>query len=57
MTTERCAYCGSHVPDSVGERVGIVRFCGRSHLIDWYSLPSHDRRHARQRVQVERRAL
>lgn len=56
MTTEFCAYCGKHVPGAAGERVGIVRFCGRSHVIDWFSLPAHDRRHARRRVPIERRA-
>ena len=56
MTTELCAYCGTHVPAHVGERVGVVRFCGRSHVIDWFSLPQHDRRHARRPIDVERRA-
>ena len=52
-----CAYCGDYVPDTRGERVGPVRFCGRLHVIEWYSLPQHDRRHARHaRVEVERRS-
>lgn len=55
MTTERCAYCGTHVPDSVGERVGIIRFCGRGHIVEWFSLPQHDRRTRRTRVEIDRR--
>ena len=51
-----CAWCGAPVPDGVGERVGPVRFCGRLHIAEWYSVPLHDRRHARARVVVERRA-
>ncbi len=54
MTTA-CAWCGAPVPDGVGERVGAVRFCGRLHIAEWYSVPLHDRRHARARVEVERR--
>jgi hypothetical protein len=53
--TEGCAYCGAHVPATVGERIGVVRFCGRSHVVEWFSLPQHDRRHSRQRPVVERR--
>ena len=56
MTTESCAYCGRPLPATVGERIGVVRFCGRGHVIEWFSLPQHDRRQSRQRVVVERRA-
>ena len=55
MRETACAYCGAPVPDGVGERVGAVRFCGRLHVAEWYSLPVHDRRHARVYAPVERR--
>jgi hypothetical protein len=51
-----CAYCGDYVPDTRGERVGAVRFCGRTHVIEWYSLPQHDRRQSRSFVFVDRRS-
>ena len=56
MTREACAYCGRPVPNLTGERVGVVRFCGRGHVVEWYSLPRHDRRQQSRPVAWERRA-
>ena len=56
MTREACAYCGRPVVATVGERIGVVRYCGRACVTSWFSLPRHDRRHAAQSVKVERRA-
>ena len=56
MTRESCAYCGRPVVAGAGERIGVVRFCGRGHVASWFSLPKHDRRITRMAVDVERRA-
>ncbi len=56
MTTESCAYCGRPLPAGVGEHIGPVKFCGRAHIADWFSLPTHDRRTTTRPVQMERRA-
>lgn len=56
MTNEFCAYCGRHVPNGSGDRVGVVRFCSRGHWVEWISLPQHDRRQSLRAVAVERMA-
>ena len=56
MTREACAYCGRPVVDTVGERIGVVRYCGRACVTSWFSLPRHDRRQVVRPVTVERRA-
>ena len=55
MTREACAYCGRPVVATVGERIGVVRYCGRACVTSWFSLPRHDRRQVVRPVTVERR--
>ena len=55
MTREACAYCGRPLPAGVGERIGVVRYCGRACIVDWYSLPQHDRRRVHATVRYDRR--
>jgi hypothetical protein len=36
--------------------VGPVKFCSRAHVVEWFSLPRHDRRQVVRPVSVDRRA-
>ncbi len=56
MTRHACAYCGRPLTPDTATFVGPVKFCGRSCIVEWFSLPRHDRRQATRPVSVERRA-
>ena len=56
--TASCAYCGRPLAPMDGHAVGPVKFCDKSHLVEWFSIPKHDRRRVegRRHLGMERRS-
>ncbi len=52
-----CPYCGAPIPNRPAEHhVGGIRFDSRQCIVEWFSLPRHNRRRVTRPVGHERRA-